>query len=237
MEDDLIASLTHQVKEEVVENYLAERRLLELQAEELLKRTEETKAHAARTGRRLTRLAHLVVRSDMQERLIQLLQIPPDSFWINCLNQNFSRGVRFIRVRGLTDKAKFRKLLFESYSRLYMRMEEYRKAYESLKADCIAVNNNIKRFQKNFDLLTIINFLKSLDTVTLERKIYLGENFTAQELASIDQKLHITLIVFEKLEVPQPLPLNKPERMEEPLTDLAVSVYRKFQIDVKRIMK
>lgn len=237
MEDDLIASLTHQVKEEVVENYLAERRLLEVQTEELTKQADEARAHAVRTGRRLTRLAHLVVQGDMQEKLVQILQIPPDSFWSNCLNQRFSRGVRFIRVRGLTDKAKFRKLLLESYARLFMRMEEYRKSFDNIQAECLAVNNNIRRFQKNFDLLTIINFLKSLDTVTLERKIYLGENFTAQELASVDQKLHINPISFDKLEVPHPLPLKKPELLEEPLSELAVSVYKRFQSDVKRILK
>jgi len=168
---------------------------------------------------------------------VQILQIPPDSFWSNCLNQRFSRGVRFIRVRGLTDKAKFRKLLLESYARLFMRMEEYRKSFDNIQAECLAVNNNIRRFQKNFDLLTIINFLKSLDTVTLERKIYLGENFTAQELASVDQKLHINPISFDKLEVPHPLPLKKPELLEEPLSELAVSVYKRFQSDVKRILK
>lgn len=237
MEDDLIASLTHQVKEEVIENYLAERRLLEVQTEELTKLADEARAHAARTGRRLTRLAHLLIQPDMQQKLAQLLQIPPDSFWSNCLQQRFAHGVRFIRVRGLTDRAKFRKLLLESYARLYLRMEEYRKAYESLQAECLAVNNNIKRFQKNFDLLTIINFLKSLDTVTLERKIYLGENFTAQELASIDQKLHINAITFDKLEAPPPLSLPKPERLEQPLTELATSVYKRFQSDVKRILR
>jgi len=237
MEDDLIASLTHQVKEEVIENYLAERRLLEVQTEELTKQADEARAHAVRTGRRLARLAHLVVQADMQEKLVQLLQIPPDSFWSNCLKQRFSRGVRFIRVRGLTDKAKFRKLLLESYARLFMRMEEYRKTFDNLQAECLAVNNNIRRFQKNFDLLTIINFLKSLDTVTLERKIYLGENFTAQELASVDQKLHINPISFEKLEVPQPLPLKKPQLLEEPLSELAVNVYKRFQSEVKRILK
>ncbi|MGA7876148.1 MAG: hypothetical protein WCA08_10830, partial [Desulfoferrobacter sp.] len=119
----------------------------------------------------------------------------------------------------------------------YQRMGEYQKAYDSLKAECQAVNTNIKRFQNNFDLLAIINFLKSLDTVTLERKIFLGENFTAAELASVDQKLQINLISFEIFNVPSPLALSKPERMEEPLGDLAVRVYRQFQTDIKRIMR
>lgn len=236
MEDDLLASLTRQVKEEVVENYLTERRLLELQVEDLLEQANQTRLQAARTGRRLTRLAYLVIKSDMQAELLHLMKIPENSFWSSCITQQFTRGVRFIRVRGFTDKAKFRKLFVESYVRFYQRMVEYQKAYNNLKAECQAVNSNIKRFRNNFDLLTIINFLKSLDTVTLERKIFLGENFTAAELASIDQKLQINLISFELFDVPRPVTLPKPERMEEPLSDLAVRVYRKFQTDIKRIM-
>jgi len=237
MEDDLIASLTHQVKEEVVENYLMERRLLELQMEDIASQAEATKLHALRTGRRLSRLGYLVVHTEMQEKLVQLLGIPEQSLWRDCVKQQFSRGVRFIRVKAFTDKAKFKKLFLESYTRFYKRMESYQKSYDNLKADCQAVNTNIKHFQKNFDLLTMISFLKSLDTVTLERKIYLGENFTARELASIDEKLHLNPVAFEKLDVPQPLQLPKPERIEEPLSELAVNIYRKFQADVKRIMQ
>ena len=237
MEDDLISSLTRQVKEEVVENYLTERRLLELQVEDLLKQADDTRSSALRTGRRLTRLAYLVIKSDMQGELVRLLGIPEGSFWSDFLTQQFTRGVRFIRVKGFTDKARFRKLFLESYARFYQRMGEYQKSYESLKAECQAVNSNIKKFQKNFDLLTIINFLKSLDTVTLERKIFLGENFSAAELSSIDEKLQMNVVPFEMLNVPPPLSLPKPERMQEPLSDLAVRVYRKSQTDVKRIMR
>lgn len=237
MEDDLISGLTRQVKEEVVENYLTERRLLDLQMEELAEQAEETKSRALKTGRRLTRLAFLVIHTEMREKLLQLLRIPPESFWSDCVKQQFTRGVRFIRVKAFTDKAKFRKLFLESYARLYKRMESYQKSYDGLKAECQAVNDNIRHFQKNFDLLTILNFLKSLDTVTLERKVFLGENFTSEEMSSIDQKLHVNPVPFEKLNVPQPIELPKLERIEEPLGELAVNVYRKFQTDVKRIMQ
>jgi hypothetical protein len=237
MEDDLIASLTRQVKEEVVENYLNERRLIELQMEDILKQVEKANFSALRTGRRLTRLTYLVIHPEMQERLLQLLKIPPQSFWAECVKQQLSHGIRFIRVKAFTDKAKFKKLFLESYGRLYRRMEEYQKSWSGLKAECQAVNTNIRRFQKNFDLLTIINFLKSLDTVTLERKIYLGENFTAQEMASIDQKLHLNPISFDKLDVPKPLELPKQDHIEELLSELAVNVYRKYQPDIKKIMK
>ncbi len=71
-------------------------------------------------------------------------------------------------------------------------------------------------FSKNFDLLSILGFLKSLDIGDLERKHFLGENFTAEELASVDQKLYIGAIKFEELRVPAPLTLPKPEARSLP---------------------
>ena len=44
-------------------------------------------------------------------------------------------------------------------------MERYREAYEDLQAECRAVNLNIATFRKNFDLLTLLQFLRGLDTV------------------------------------------------------------------------
>ena len=51
MEDDLVASLTRRVKEEVIENYLLERRLIELQIERLNMQAEETRRLAWTVGR------------------------------------------------------------------------------------------------------------------------------------------------------------------------------------------
>jgi hypothetical protein len=139
-------------------------------------------------------------------------------------------------VRALTDKSKFRKLVLESYSRFCTWMDKYRTGYESLQAECRAVNRNISTFQKNFDLLAIIAFLKSLDTGAIERKRFLGENFTPEELASVDQKLYLRQIAFEKFELPTPIPLPKPDHIETPLGDLAQEVYRKHRAQVKRLM-
>lgn len=236
MEDDLISSLTRQVKEEVIENYLTERRIVGLQIEDIEAQAEEARFQALKTGRRLSRLAYLMVQPEMLKKLLDLLNISSPSFWNDCLEKKFSRGIRLIRVRALTDKGKFRKLLLEAYNRLYRWMENYRKVYEELNAECRAVNMNIDKFQKNFDLLTILNFLKSLDQATLERKHYLGENFTAEELTSIDQKLYLRPINFEKLGIPVPLTLPKPERVEEALSNLAHDIYQKYHRDIKGFM-
>lgn len=237
MEEDLIASLTRQVKEEVIENYLTERRIVELQMEEIETRASETRFQALRTGRRLNRLAYLTVHPEMLRRLTGLLNIPTPSFWSECMEKEFSRAIRFIRIRALTEKGRFKKLLFEAYKRLYQRMEAYRKAYEELEAECRAVNINIVKFQKNFDLLAILNFLKSLDLTALEQKHYLGENFTAEEISSIDKKLHLNQISFEKLKVPEPLALPRPESIEESVSNLSAEIYRRFEKHIKEIMQ
>ncbi len=237
MEDDLISSLTRQVKEEVVENYLTERSLIELQTEDFQKQAQAAGQMAVKTGRRLSRMAYLMIQPGMVEKLTALLHIHPDSFWSGCLQKRLVQGTRYIKVRALTDKGKFRKLVLEAYNRLDQWMEKYRKSYENLEAECRAVNSNITKFHNNFDLLALLSFLKSLDTAALERKQFLGENFTAEELASVDKKLYLPLVSFEKLDLPPPLKLPKPEAIEDRLSELANEIYGKYQDNVKRLMQ
>lgn len=237
MEDDLFVSLTREVKEEVVENYLTERRLIELQIEEVQKRTQQVLTLEEETGKRLTRLSYLMIQSDMVDPVMSLLDIPKPSPWSKYLFRKFSKGVRFIRVAALTSRGKYRKLVIEAYRRLYQWMKDYQKAHDELKEECRAVNENIRQFQSRFDLLTILNFLKSLDVVALERKYFLGENFTAEEMSSIDQKLYIRPIPCDKLEIIPPISLPKPEFMDERLGELADETYRKYQGQAKRLMK
>jgi hypothetical protein len=237
MDDDLICSLTRQVREDILQNYLTERRLIRLQMEDIAKQAEGIRARAQRTGRRLNRLVRLMIHPEMVARLYALLSIPQSSFWNDCSQEKSSRGVRFIRVWALTDRARFRKLVSEAYHRLYRRMERYREAYEELGGQCRAVNINITHFQQNFDVLSMFSFLKSLDTCALEKKHFLGGNFTAEELSAVDQTLYIRTIRFEDLQVPAPLPLPKPEAAALLMAELANEVYRKYQKHVQRLLE
>jgi hypothetical protein len=237
MDEDLISSLTRQIREDIIQNYLTERRLIRLQIEDIEKQVAVMRTRAYRTGRRLNRLVHLMIHPEMVKKLYVLLKVPQPSFWNDCSQKKLARGVRFIRVRALTDKAKFRKLVIESYSRLYRWMERYGETYEELSGQCRAVNSNIKHFQQNFDVLMMLSFLKSLDTGTLERKQFLGENFTAEEMASVDLKLYIGPIKFEDFEIPVPLSLPKPESVEFPMAELASQVYQKYQKYVQSLLE
>jgi len=237
MHDDLVTSLTRQVKEEVIENYLLERRLIELQIEHLNTQAAEIRSLAWAVGLRLARLSGLMIQPDMLSRLQKLLGIRPTYFWTSCLNVKFKRTVRLIRVRALTQKAKFRKVVLESYSRLFFWMIQYEERYEELANECSAVNRNIDTFQKNFDLLSILNFLRNLDMREIERKKILGENFTAMEMAELDKNLYISPVSMEKLEASAPLDLPEPGAIRGELSNLAEEIFQHYREEVKKLLR
>jgi len=237
MEEDLVTSLTRQVKEEVIENYLLERRLIELQVEQLNTQAAQVRWLAWFVGLRLTRLSSLMIKADMRSRLREIIQLEARCFWVTCLNVRFKRKVRLIWVMALTKKAKFRKVLLESYSRLYHRMNHYKAQYEELAKECSAVNRNIGSFQKNFDLLSILNFLRNLDMPGIEKKKILGDNFTAKEMAELDKNLYISPIGVEKLDVPAPLDLPRPDSIRGKLCKLAEEICDRYGEEVKQILR
>jgi DNA-binding ferritin-like protein (Dps family) len=237
MEEDLVLSLTRQVKEEVVENYLLERRLIELQVEHLNTQAAEIRRQASITGMRLARLSALMIAPDMRCQLLEMLGVGACGFWVACLDEKFKDSVRLIPAKALTHKAKFRKVLLESYSRLCHRMKQYREQYEEIQKELSAVNCNIDSFQRNYDLLSILNFLRSLDVQGIERKKILGDNFTAQEMASLDKNLYISCIPMEKLDVPPPLDLPESDLIRRDLCDLAEEIFKRYHQEVKKILR
>lgn len=237
MDEDSVSSLTRQVKVEVVENYLLERRLIELQVEHIDSMVGGAMKQAQDVGLRLARLSSLMIEPDMQLRLDAMLGVKPSGFWISFLNAKFKGGVRFIGARALTKSAKFRKVLLESYSRLYSWMKQYEERYVQIENECSAVNRNIESFQRNFDILSIINFLKGLDTLGVERKKILGENFTAQEMAALDKNLFIGPVSVEKFNVPVPLHLPAPDAIRGKLCMLADEIFTRYPEKVRKILR
>jgi len=237
MEEDLILSLTRQVKEEVVGNYLLERRIIELQIEHLNTLAAETRRQASSTGLRLARLSSLMIEPEMRRRLVEMLGMRACSFWVACLDRKFKGRVRLISARALTQKAKFRKVLLESYSRLHHYMKQYKERYEDVENERSAVNSNIDSFHKNFDLLSILNFLRNLDVLGIERKKILGDNFTAKEMVEMEKNLYIGPVAMEALNVPSPLDLPESGSFRRELNNLAEEIFSRYHKGVKKILR
>ncbi|MCE5334209.1 MAG: hypothetical protein LLG06_06435 [Desulfobacteraceae bacterium] len=237
MQDDLVAGLTRQVKEEVVENYVRERRLLELQMEHLRDLARQTHSRASATGKRLGQLARLAVCPEMLEKMLGILDVKEKGcFWTGFLDEADPVEAEPFEVRALTRRGKFRKLVLQSYARLSRDMNEYRKDYDELVSECGAVNANIAAFGRNFDLLSILNFLRSLDMQALEMKKILGDNFTAREMAELDKNLYIRPVTLDRLGVPVPINLPDPRAVETAFSELADEVYRKHCREVAEIL-
>ncbi len=237
MEEDLLANLTRQVKEEVVENYFRERRLIELQIEHLFRKAEQARSISLGAGERLVRLSHLMIAPEMREKLREILGPPPDNFWDLRLSNEFKNRLRLIRAFALTRRAKFRKLIVRSYSNLSEWAKKYRSVYEDLCQELAAVNANIEAFQNNFDLLAIMNLLRNLDIRSMERQNILGGNYTASELAELDQGLFIHKVPLEKLVVPQPFDIPEIGQVEEQLGTLAEHIFRGYEREARLLMR
>ncbi|MCX7823761.1 MAG: hypothetical protein N2260_10025 [Syntrophobacterales bacterium] len=237
MEDDLILSLTRQVQEEIVENYLRERRLIDLQLEELDELGVKTLKKAQKTCHRFSRIGYLLVDNEFRNRWRIMVGISEDSYWCGCLTEEFRHNTRFITVTALTHKGRFKRLVHEAYKRLIERMAEYRKLYETLQQQIRAVNLNIETFHRNFDLLTIIQFLKSMDVVELERKKFLGGNFSPEELTSIDKAMYFKPAKIERWNPPSPFDLPSHELIERQLDHLASEVYTRYGWHLRTIVK
>lgn len=237
MEDDLILSLTRQVQEEVVENYLRERRLIDLQLEELDELALKTLKKAEKTCRRFSRIGYLLVDNEFRSRWMAMVGISENSYWHCCLTEEFRYNTRFITVTALTHKGRFKRLVHEAYKRLVQRMEEYKKLYETLHNEINAVNLNIQTFHRNFDILSIIQFLRSMDVAELERKKFLGENFTPEELMSIDKAMYFKPARIEKWNPPPPLTLPAHSVIESKLDHLASDVYARYGPRIRDMVK
>ena len=211
MEEDFLSSLTHQVKEEVVERYLSQRLLVE---EQITMVNEDAAAVAVQEKglrKRIYRLYELLEEEQYIEPFRKLAGLEDSALSPEALGIESMKGVRFIRVRSLTFGGKYRKLVLEAYSRMKKWAGDYAETYRELELLCKAVNKNIESFTKEFDLMGLIGFLKSLDLAELKKERFLGGNFTAKELSQIDKTLRFKKIKFNDFGLLNP---PKPPRLE-----------------------
>jgi hypothetical protein len=237
VKNDFFSMLTQEIRDEVMERYVTERRLIELQTESLNEQVVEVRSCAAETAKRMTRLGFWMIQREMREELAKALNVPENSPWSQYLEEGFSYQLHSVQVSALRDRIKLRKILIKAYQRAYSWMLRYTKTYEDFKAECEAVNTNIKSFQKNFDLRNVLSFLKGLDTVATARAHILGGNFTPEELCSVDEKLRFHTLSIDAFDVPPPLPLPEPNSMEDILSEFAGRIYAYHENEIKHLIE
>jgi len=238
MQDDIAAALTQEVKEEVIENYLYERRLVEGQINYVKELAEGAAQLQEKLYKRFARIYDFLHEPTFLSEFVRLLEVEGAPFIDRFAKAPaYPKGVRFIKVHGFTDRGRFKKLIVESYRRLLVWNDQYKEAYEDLAQECKAVNDNLKKFENDHDLLTILNFLKNLDLEGIERRHFLGDNFTPEEMGSVETSLRFKPVRMEQFKLIPPPSLPKLNTIERQLNALADSVYDQCGDRLKGLIK
>jgi hypothetical protein len=238
MQDDIVAALTQEIREEVVENYLYERRLIEEQINYVNELAEHVVRLEERLYRRFARIYEYLSEPEFINDFVRLIGMKEVLFQARFRKDpNFREGLRSIEVHGLTYRAKFKKLLVESYRRLLTWNSDYKKAYENLAEESRAVNKNLKKFEQDHDLLTILNFLKNMDVEGIERKHFLGDSFSPEETASVEESLRFKPIRMEQFKLIPPPRLPESNTIQKDLSALADRVYDQCRDRMKALIR
>jgi hypothetical protein len=175
---------------------------------------------------RFARIVDLLQKEQFALQFVQLIGLKEATFcgWFD-RDSRYRKGVKLIKARGFTGRSRFKKLLTESYGRLFTWNKNYKETHEELGEECQAVNHNLKEFEEKHDLLTIISFLKGMDFEMLNKKHFLGDNFSPSEIGSVEMRLRFEPIRMENFNLMPPVELPRPDSIQTQLAALADSVY------------
>lgn len=238
MENDIISALMQEVKEEVIEKYFYERRLMEEQINYVRELAQCTAKLQENLFRRFDRICELLLETRFITQFVGFLGLKTFFLFQRVGREGvFREGLRFISVRSLTERGRYRKLLLESYRRLFLWNKRYSNSHANFKRECEGVNYNLKKFEQNYDLLIIINFLKDMDVEATGKKYFLGDNFTPAETATLDKTLRFKTMVTEEYNLIPPPRLPKPEEIKDELLTLADCVYSECCHKIKSLIQ
>lgn len=206
-DEQYIQALQQAVKQEIIQNYFRERRIVE---EEILLVTEAASAwlggvslwerHRALLGRALGGQA-------AWEEFFAIAGVDPPS--PRGVSQA-APAVGLARIRGLTRAGRYAGLIKGLYQGLAAEAEALEEERHKALKLMEEVNRDILAFEANHDLMMLSSYLRSLDPVELQRRKILGVNFTAQEKLLSAEALSFKPLKAAKMGLDQPGPRPRP---------------------------
>ena len=189
MDDDFVESLLFEVKQEIVENFFAERLRLEELKALCQERVAEQRRRVLALGRSRGRLSRLLLDDEHRRRFCSLLGIDPGSF----APSGVPEGGRVLEgtPHGLTLAGRYGALLALAYEDLAAKAEACVEGQAELEAALRAYNEDVEQYARNFDVMTIVAVLNRMSPEEIERRHWLGENYRPEETASLADALTI----------------------------------------------
>ncbi len=177
-DDDLILGLQAAVKQEIIEHYLRERRIIEEEIRDLCQAASLFQGGLADREYRLRRLALALVLPHARERFFHLAGLgrPPEIL-------PSPQPAICLEPRGLTRFRRYRRMIFMLYADICQRSQSLAKEREKLLSLREEINQDILSFERDHDMLSLSTYLCSLDPLEQGRRRILGFNFSAKETA------------------------------------------------------
>jgi hypothetical protein len=195
-DEDLIASLQAQVKQEVVERYMRERRILEEEINLVLEDASSWHGGLAAWERGRRRLASALLTPEAGRKFFEAANLGD-------YEGPARRKHHFKRPKAWTKCGAFLRLIKHLYRELWNEGRILSSERQRLLQLMEEVNGDIRHFESSHDMMAISAYLRSLDPAELKRRKFLGVNFTAKEMALSAAALCFRPIAIERLQLEQ----------------------------------
>lgn len=176
-DDDFISALNQAVKQDIIEHYLRERRIVEEETMMVMEASSAFLGGVAVWEEQKAALAQALLTPEGVDRFFGLAGL---SLTADVLQP---RRQPFPRVRGLTRARRYRRLIKRLYTELWQTGRDLAQERQEVLELRQEVNQDIQDFERNYDLMGLQAYLRGMDPVELQRRKLLGVNFTAQEMA------------------------------------------------------
>ncbi|RJX32681.1 MAG: hypothetical protein C4525_09825 [Desulfarculus sp.] len=207
--EEFIQALQQSVKQEIVQNYFRERRIIE---EEIVLVTEAASAFLgglAAWDRAAALLGRALLSAQGRKLFFALAGLePPDPRAVELA----APAVGMRPIRGLTHAGRYQSLVAGLYQGLWEQAQELKQERQRALDLLQEVNGDIRAFEANHDLMGLAAYLRSLDPAELQRRKILGVNFTAAERALSAEALSFKPLKVAAMGLDHEAPSPRPPR-------------------------
>lgn len=230
-DDDLIAGLQAQVKKEVVERYVRERRILEEEINLVLEDASSWHGGMAAWERGRRRLASALLTPQAGRQFFQVAEL-------GGYDGPARRKHRFKRPKAWTKCGAYLRLIKRLYRELWEEGQKLSAERERILKLMQEVNQDVRHFENSHDMMAISAYLRSLDPGEIKRRKFLGVNFTAREMALSAEALSFKPIANGRLELEHAhLAPAQPKEVMAAMEPVLKDMCRRLPREVDRLWK
>lgn len=164
--DRALDHLKFHLKKEIIDNYFAERNYLEEDLELLQDKESGYNQTLNQVVTIFAALYHLLKSPELIRRVVQMWHLPEPPFWEASKQVSPVERERVLRrfaEHGWTKRGRFRNKVFDLYDYLYKAVKELQENQASLSRHCQLYNEDVKKFNVNFDFSLISTQIESLE--------------------------------------------------------------------------